>query len=325
MCKGEITLKEKRQSLVSGVNLPGNNVSAIEYSPKSYLPSGHVSPVHLAFFAVTCLVISPLLSFCYASFIYQVPNVGWGDLFEILNPLAAAGFGYTIALLSSFLVIKCGHVRSPLFASWVGLFVGLECLYLQWGFWVALVDNYDFIDSLFVYTLRPQLLWDRILEINMTGTWVTHFRSEVPIHWTGSWLFVVWVLEALLVVVFAPIKCHSAAKIPYSEADRKWFRVTRLADAKLIENPQEIVAGLSSGKVSILAHLEKKDLLEHGENRATITLYHQETGCGYLTVTNAYRSDEGWQEYDVVTCVEIDEVVKEALLELAADWQQAVV
>lgn len=314
--------KEKWQILISGVNLSGSNVSVIEHSLKPYQPSGHVSPVHLAFFAVTCIVISPILSFCYASFIYHLPKVGLGDLFEIVNPLVAAGFGYTIALLSSFLVIKCGHVRSPLFASWVGLLIGLECLYLQWGFWVALVDNYDVKDSLFIYSLHPLLLWDRILEINMTGTWVTHFRSEVPIHWAGSRLFVVWILEALLVVVFTPIICCLAAKIPYSEANRKWFYVTHFADAKLIENPQRVLVGLGSGNVSVLAELKKKDLLEDGENRAIITVYHHKAGCSYLTVTNGYRSDRGWQEYDVVRCVEIDDIFKVALLELSVNWQQ---
>jgi hypothetical protein len=167
-------------------------------------------------------VLLPLLAYAYAC-IVRYANDFIGNFFEITNPISAGLFGFGIAWLSFTLVIRRGRVRHPRFALLVGTTAALWAFYLHWAFWVEMVVTGDALVSPWTNLTQPSLFWSRANEICSTGTWVTYFKSDVPMPVRGSSLVMTWFFEMVLILMFAPYKCFFRGRMPFCESRNQWY------------------------------------------------------------------------------------------------------
>ncbi len=177
---------------------------------QKYQPSGR--------FGLSTVLLVPLLGVptaavaaaIYAYAILYIP-------FVYINALITVGFGFVVG----FAVAKgvaLGKARSGALAALLGLLVGAAALCLSWVFWIyALLRRSDVDVALLDLALDPAALWQAITFVNAEGAW--SLKSFTP---TGTVLWILWTIEALLIVGFPTFLAIGQALSPFCEQCQGW-------------------------------------------------------------------------------------------------------
>ncbi len=196
-----------------------------------YKPSGFYSPISILFFILTCLIVIPILATAYSYAIWYIP-------IPYINLFITIGFGILVGYTVSLLAVKYGKVRSGKVASIFGLLAGLLALYVHWAVWVDLVINvsgvggteeYGFaisnikIVQVIQLILSPSALFEIIGQIRETGTWGIKSKAI-----SGTPLTIIWVLEALIIVIASFATPGRQSREPFCELNQKWFEKKNL-------------------------------------------------------------------------------------------------
>ena len=285
-----------------------------------YKPSGKFSPVSFIYFTIFSLIILPLLGLIYAYCIWYIP-------FPYINFLITAGFGFLIGLLISVFVIGKGKVRNPLIALALGFFGGLIGLYFQWAVWVDLVinagesygnsrigvtvSNIKILD-VFALALDPVTLFKLIGEINQYGTW--GIRDLTP---SGTFLYVIWGIEFLVVVVIAAFLPRVKAKQPFCEKNNEWFEEKELQPFNYITGGAKMKIALEKGDNTVFDSITKANSTE--ADHSIFTLYTSKHNENYLTIENkkAKTDSKGKttiESNEIVEYISINSTLKEVLI-----------
>lgn len=289
---------------------------------KYYKPSGKFSPISFIYFILTALIVLPILALVYTYLVWYIP-------FVYINLFITIGFGFTIGFAISFLAIKFGKVRNSTIALTLGLIGGLIALYFSWAIWVDLVinagENYGNsrigitasstrFSQLFRLVLNPKILMEIIAEINSIGTWGIGSSTV-----SGVFLTIIWVIEALIIIVITTVMSYTAAKIPFCELDNKWFDVNNdLPAFSYIENPTEMINLLERLNPNSFEHLAIIKDIENNSH-SIFSLYTSSHRDSYLSIENklAKTNDKGEVEFDdneFIEYIYINNELKDKLL-----------
>ncbi|MFC5044464.1 hypothetical protein ACFSTE_14925 [Aquimarina hainanensis] len=274
-----------------------------------YKPSGKFSILSILYFLILSVTAFPILGVIYAYCIRYIP-------FVYINFLIAAGFGFGLGLLINIVVINKGKNRNPGVSAVLGTLGGAVALYVHWAVWVQLVIADGTPDAgmgqLFTLVTDPGMLGEWIAKINEVGTW--GIRNNA-VH--GTFLSVIWGIEALIVIGISTLISFPRAKQPFCEQDGVWFEETVLPTLNYIGDAPKMVAELEKGTVTAfdeisLAATEEKD-------HSVITVYASKRGDCYVTVLNkkAKITDKGKIEHTdeaVVSYIRLNQSLKEQLL-----------
>ena len=289
-----------------------------------YKHSGKIAPNSILFLLVSCLVIFPLMAIAYTYLIWYIPII-------YINIVVTAGFGFGVGLVINFLVVKHGKVRSPIIASLFALIGSLVALYFSWAVWVDLVINSGEsygnsrigitasniqLSQLFDLILNPNLVKNLALEINQYGTWGIKATTV-----SGTALFAIWAIEALIVIVISMFICYLRAKKPFCEFENKWFEETLLPAFNLIENPHELISNLSNQNKESFEGLTLVTQPD-SESHSVFTLYSSNSGKNYLSIENKQKkiNRKGEIEFDsneFIEDISVDGIMKEGLMKKA--------
>lgn len=254
---------------------------------KYYKPSGKFSLTSLLLLASIGIIIFPLLGLLYAYAIWYIP-------FIYINFLIAAALGFAIGFVVDKTVIRFGKVRNSKLGSFLGILAGLITLYFHWSVWVDLVINagqqygssqigvtVSNIQVLQVFTLasNPTLLFELIGQINQTGTW--GFKS-IPV--SGFFLSIIWVIEALIIIIIPTFMAWIASKKPFCETNNAWFKEEILSPFDFITDKQKVVTGIINDDRNVFDNLNKNT--NSNNNHSIFTLYSSENTEYYLTINN---------------------------------------
>jgi phage FluMu protein Com len=164
-----------------------------------YQPSGEVTVAGLAAGLLGGLVAGVFLAFLYSYIISYVP-------FIYLNLLCTIGYAVGLGATVGGLM-RGGKMRNPAVCVFSAIAVTLVSFYASWAVWLAVtISGKEFSVSWLTLAQQPLVLWDVILKINETGAW-SMGRSKVPV--TGIFLWVVWGVEALVILVGSPLMAWS--------------------------------------------------------------------------------------------------------------------
>lgn len=124
-----------------------------------------------------------------------------------------------------------GHLRSAGGATGLALVVALATVYVQWAAYLTLMagveegtTNTSFDAGIFLgLLLSPAHMWSMLHIINDTGSW-----SVLGVTPSGVFLWLIWLAEALIIVLVALTFGADAIGHPYSETTRAWATETTL-------------------------------------------------------------------------------------------------
>ena len=274
---------------------------------KYYKPSGKFSTLAFLFFIIIVLIISPLLGLLYAYAIWYIP-------FIYINFIIAGCLGLLIGLATSHGVIRLGKVRNVPLTIGLSFLAAVITLYFHWAAWVDLVinagesygssrigvtvSNIKLIQT-FNLALAPDILFEIIGEINQYGTW--GLRSNTV---SGTFLTIIWIIEALIIIVIATFIPSTQAKIPFCEIGNAWFKEKTLPAFNYIENGADMVKHLENSNSLAFENITKTDNLE--ANHSIFTLYSSDHNEHYLSIANklAKRNKKDELEFDSDDLVE---------------------
>ncbi len=258
-----------------------------------YKASGKFSPLSILIFLLISTIILPLLAVAYAYSIWYMPIVYLAALMTVL-------FGLMTGYVTSSLVIKLGKVRNTTLALFMGFLASLMALYFHWAFWTTLVGNSGMGYSLGDFgvtvsnvnlfqtlqlVLHPNELLNTIKEINAQGTWT--LKGSVV---SGTFLTVIWAIEALIVIICSTYMAYLEAKKPFSESNETWFKEKEVA-VNLIEDKSAFILALEKAQYNILDTVNKMEGTEL--SHTVLTLFYSDSGNFYLSAVNKMaRVDE---------------------------------
>jgi hypothetical protein len=176
-----------------------------------YKPSGEVTPAGLGAGVFGGLVVGLVLAFVYAYLLAYIP-------FIYLNILCTLGYMFALGCVVGWL-LKSGKMRNPVVGVFAATVVSLLSYYFCWAVWLsAMLGRNDFDVSAFTLASQPGVLLDLILRVNETGAWSI---GHSPI--TGFVLWVVWGVEALMVLVGPPVLAWGVlTSEPFCEFCGEW-------------------------------------------------------------------------------------------------------
>lgn len=286
-----------------------------------YKASGQFSPISFLYFIGASLIVLPILALIYTYLIWYIP-------FIYINLFITLGFGFAVGLTVNFLVIKLGKVRNHKLAMVFGFFAGLIALYFSWAVWVDLVfnigesygtsrigittSNIKFFQVVEL-ALHPKELLSIIAEINAVGTWGIGSSTV-----SGIFLTIIWIIEALIVIVLSILPPLGQSKTPFCELNNNWFKEVELPALEVIRLPGKFIEDIENVNLQSFEDL-KTVHTPKVESHSVFTIYSSKKGENYLSVENRKASknrkgDIDFNKEEFVTYIQLDKEIKEVLL-----------
>lgn len=154
--------------------------------------------------------------------------------------------------------------------------------------------------------LQPSILFELIGELMDLGVW--NIRSTTVSGW---FLGVIWVIEALIVLVLGTLIPSGKSNEPFCELNKKWFEEKPLPAFSYLEPQMREVSNLENNNFEALKEILKAPNSET-ENHSIFTLYSNETNENYLSIVNRKvttnsKGETKFTDRDVVTYLRINE------------------
>lgn len=221
------------------------------------------------------LVAGPLLALLYSYITLYLP-------FIYINFLISIGFGIGVGLPVGF-GLKTGKVRNTPVAMLLGGAAALWTFYFVWAFWVfALVQRAGNEEvSLLDVLLNPLALGSVILKINETGAW-TLFSFAV----SGISLWVVWGIEALIILITPIVTVLGFVSDPFCETCGRWAEEEKaVREFKCVASQDELK--------EIVRRKDYGTLLEHPRRAGDVIFYRADVHkCKNCNVFHVLKVEE---------------------------------
>ena len=183
-----------------------------------------------------------VLAAIYSASVVYIP-IG-GSINFVFTFLFALGLGYMNSWLGYL-----GKCRNPFILSIMGLGTGLIGLYWSWCFFIVFLFEKNAIPGVTATAIAtsPSMLFDIIRNINATG-WFS-IKGATP---SGVLLWVLWLIEALVVLFFAfDASSKKIVDRVFCENCNEWAHEAKGIDLDLPENNEEFQA-LLNGDVEVI-------------------------------------------------------------------------
>lgn len=272
-----------------------------------YKPSGKFSSISFLYLILVSIIAAPILALIYSYATRYIP-------FIYINFLILAGFVLGLGFAVNF-AIALGKVRNKLLGMVFGLVVGLAGLYACWVIWICTHIPIDYMELI----KSPEGMKSIIGLINDQGTW--GFRSGGNV--SGTFLTVIWVIEALAIIVVPTFMAYGKTCDPFIENENEWAEETVIGPFGYIANGQVLVKQLETKNYEELLAMETL-VTGVANSHSILTLFHgtnrSQSKEFYLTVTNMKESHdkEGKLEFDEIVIINFIHINKEVGQQLFA-------
>ncbi len=262
------------------------------------------------------LALIPFIAMAYVYGLHEVTLVHGNILLTML-------FGAFIGGLM-IQVVWLAKVRSRKIAFYLSMLALVYGYVIHWAIWLSYTMG-DFTTaetvSLSLGLLQdPALMGNMILETSGTGTWSIKGGSLV----SGFFLWVIWLLEALVLFMLSTIAGFIATDRPFCEISGRWSKKIKLPKKQFayLLHPQELVQQLEKGHYELLKNLPFQP--NDNQSYSEISLYHCEgSQVHYLSMDNMLvtigSNGKATRELKtLITHLEIDLLVAQELVRKCA-------
>jgi hypothetical protein len=186
-----------------------------------YRLSGEVTVAGLFMGLGGGLTAGAVLAFAYSYLITYIP-------FVYLNFLCTIGYALVLGAVTGHLM-RVGKMRNSVVGGSLGLIVALVSYYFSWAVWLSItVSGSDLSVSSVELAAQPGALWRVMQAVNENGAWSVGLGLSAILSGRGGMvsgvaLWVVWVIEALIVLVGTTIAALGTLAVdPFCESCQTW-------------------------------------------------------------------------------------------------------
>ncbi|MBL7862725.1 MAG: hypothetical protein JNJ65_16280 [Cyclobacteriaceae bacterium] len=271
----------------------------------TYKPSGKFSLLSILYLGVASITIIPFFAWLYAKATIGLLSVG--VVFYYLNFIVTLIFGVLVgALVMDKAVVEWGKVRNVTAATLLGLVAGSVAYYWQWIFWLQ--ARYYTEDTVVTLVTYPAAVFAAVGDLLATGT----FTLEKNVV-NGFWLFLIWLIEAALILFSTTFLPRLRASKPFSEKRKKWAKEIKLSPFHYIE-PEE-AEKLKAGDFTSLLSLQAASEQSH---HSTVTLYDSYDDVWYVSIEDHFGTEDKkgkvkFEEIKLLEYVQVDATVAKYL------------
>ena len=259
-------------------------------NPLYYQPSGRFTVSGLLGFLLAGLLAAVPLAFVYVYAVWYIP-------FIYLNFLFTLGLGFGLGLVLRIMT-KVGRLRNPRLVGVLGVVVGLWAWYVQWCVYITLLagageveefgsrfsvahTSFDF-DVFLGFLLSPGEVLSILPALAEEGTW-SLFKVAV----SGVFLYLIWLIEFVVILIFSWLMPQTQAAEPYSEVAGQW------AEKQTLPGPAAHLPDTAAAKAALEAadweHLQPRPA--HMDATAPFARLHifrspADPDCCYLSLEN---------------------------------------
>jgi hypothetical protein len=202
--------------------------------PLYYSHSGKAPVSAVVFTMGSGLIGAVVLAAVYAYLILYIPLAGY------ISFLLTFGFGWALGWVVAKSV-RWGNVRNRAVATAISAIVGLAALYVAWAVWLYALLQREGVDVTAMEVIfSPLGMWELILAINESGAW--SISGATP---TGIVLWLIWLIEAVIIVGAAVYFGRAAVNDPFCETCNLWSKysagvlVTGMGDTAALKSSLE--------------------------------------------------------------------------------------
>mgnify|MGYP000549827901 CR=1 FL=1 len=253
---------------------------------KRYEVSGKAPTLNLGFIFIIGIFIMFLLGLLYSCLTTFIP-IPYFNVFVLL------GFSYAIAHIGYFLS-HTFKIRNKVVSMVITTILALFATYFQWVFYIYIIssDNitpYNDLSYIIELLLDISYLIDIIFELNSVGVW--EFDS---VTYTGTSLWLIWLGEVLLTLIFSLKMCNKFELKPFSEKDNQWFYKAKIhTDFEYIHLKRTFLEGFYNNPVEALTSLEKGN----GIRQSTVYIFSSKSQDTFLiSIENSIVNNKGRKE-----------------------------
>lgn len=179
-----------------------------------YQPSGRVSPLVLLLWTLA-LPVAAIAATAYSYLTLYLPIIG------TFTVLLTAGLSFLTGTLAVG-VLQRGKVRSRAFAAVLSLGLGLFTTWAMWVTWGYALAHRGGSGLPLLALLWPPNLWELMGVVNEQGAW--SLKGATP---TGGVLWVLWSLEAVILLGLPLVMGLTVVDQPYCEHCESWCTHTK--------------------------------------------------------------------------------------------------
>lgn len=247
-----------------------------DFSDRLYRPSGSAPITGIATMLTVGTLAAAALGTVYALLCYYNPII-------YVTFVGAIFFGLGMGFAIQY-GVRIGKVRNPKVVFGVSLILALLSLYFCWVAYISLlINNAEDLEG-WVVIFDPLALWNIIQVMAANGVW--EIRGATP---TGSALYTVWVIEALL-ISGAAILWGACFDSPFCEDCNRWTKSKDL-DAKIpLEHANDFVQSLGEERYSSLMEFRKGEVNEDDCIHLTAHRCPMCEDSNFLTATRTMKS-----------------------------------
>jgi len=193
-----------------------------------------------------------------------------------LNILICMGMSFGIALVVNFLIKKT-KIRNKGMAMVIALVAALVGLYAQWALFVSLMMNAEggdlfvrssfSLDTFISVALNPKFVFQSMQDLNEVGTF--SLKKDIV---SGTFLWIIWALEAIIIISLPVLLAPIQAGKPFSETNNDWMEEADGKDRPLqyITDIPTFKSSLEAGNYHILDTLKQGNISPTSYCKATL-------------------------------------------------------
>lgn len=276
-------------------------------NPIYYKPSGKAPISGIILALAGGAVVAVALSIVYIALQWFIPFIYINVVFTLLFSVGLAGLGAEL--------LKRGKIRNMTVAMVIGIIISLVAFYSQWALFISLtlessgtasiageigiVKTSFNLNTFSKVFLEPKFVFASIKELNEIGTFSLK-RTVV----SGTFLWIVWIIEALIILGSGFFVRLYVKNKPYSETCDKWLKETSSKHA-LVTDTIALKKSLEEGKYSeTLQIIKENPPLENAYSEVFIYAL-PEDRVAYISILNVTKTQNGKDEK-----VHTDEFIK---------------
>lgn len=248
-----------------------------------------------------------LLGFAYNFLIIMIPIV-------YINFFMSLGFGLILGYGVKFFS-RIGKIRNDIQIYSLAGLAGYLGFVFQWIAYFVFLNSGEHSFQAYQNNLdlfyNPVLFLDLLLDLNKVGSW-----GMFGITFTDFPLWIIWGLEALLIIGMPVLITYKHPIVPFSENFNKWYPKYILKNQfEHISTQKQFKESLSQDVFGAIDHLHYGEPYRYSE----VSIYYiEKEKTQFLSVDNVYISERGKGKHmrsSVVHLLEIEHKVAESIME----------
>lgn len=209
-----------------------------------YRHSGQFSLGSVALGTLAATAIGSALAAAYAALVLYIPLAG------VITFILSIGFGVLLGLVTAG-ALRWAKVRHEGIAFLSSATVALSSFYVSWAVWTWLLLRQSKVEAhLSALAAQPEILWGVVGDINAMGAW--SMSGATP---TGAVLWVLWGVEALLILVPAVLVPLGVLAVPFCDRCDAWCDASEGVARLTVSEADELKSLMEAKRIDALERL----------------------------------------------------------------------